>query len=162
VSAAQPRRPVLAYVALGANLGQARQAVQAAFMALSGQPGVCLQRCSSLYRTAPIDSQGPDYINAVAQIQTTLGAMELLHCLQAIEADAGRERPYRNAPRTLDLDLLLYGQSRIMAPSLQVPHPRMLQRAFVLEPLAEIAPEAVLLSLRLQLAEQRIERLSEA
>ena len=85
--------------------------------------------------------------------------MELLQCLQGLENAAGRERPYLNAPRTLDLDVLLYGQGRVTSPRLLVPHPRMLQRAFVLEPLAEIAPQAVLLALRLSMASQRIERL---
>lgn len=158
-ASAVARAPVRAYVALGANLGDARQAVLDAFADLAALPGVQLARRSSLYRTAPVDSQGPDYINAVAEIQTTLHAMELLQCLQGLEAAAGRERPYLNAPRTLDLDVLLYGQGRVTSPRLLLPHPRMLQRAFVLEPLAEIAPQAVLLALRLSLASQRIERL---
>ena len=137
------RAAVTAHVALGANLGDPVQAVRDALARIGALPATALTRQSSLYRTAPIDSGGPDYINAVAQIQTGLTAPELLAHLQQVERDAGRERPHRNAPRTLDLDLLLYGDARIASAALQVPHPRMLQRAFVLVPLAEIAPERV-------------------
>ncbi len=138
------RLPVPAWVALGANLGDAPQTVvQAAIAALARLPGTTLTRASSLYRTAPLDSSGPDYINAVAQIATTLTAPGLLAELQALELAAGRERPYRNAPRTLDLDILLYGGAHIDSATLTVPHPRMRERAFVLVPLAEIAPELV-------------------
>jgi 2-amino-4-hydroxy-6-hydroxymethyldihydropteridine diphosphokinase len=98
---------------------------------------------SPLYRSAPVDSSGPDYINAVLQISTRLSAPALLAQLHQLERGAGRERPYRNAPRTLDLDLLLYGAARIDSPTLTVPHPRMRQRAFVLRPLADIAPALV-------------------
>jgi 2-amino-4-hydroxy-6-hydroxymethyldihydropteridine diphosphokinase len=134
------RPPVTAYVGLGANLGDARRAVELALAALGRVAGVRCLRHSSLYRTQPVDAGGPDYVNAVAEIETTLTAPELLLALQALENDAGRERPYRNAPRTLDLDLLLYGSARIDSPALTVPHPRMNERAFVLVPLAEIAP----------------------
>lgn len=137
------RPDVTAFIALGANLGDAAQALRGALNALSGMPGVRLVQASGLYRTAPIDSSGPDYVNAVAQVATTLTAPALLDALQAIENAAGRERPYRNAPRTLDLDLLLYGDARIESARLTVPHPRMWERAFVLMPLAEIAPELV-------------------
>ena len=107
--------------------------------------GVAVQAVSSLYASKPVDSDGADYLNAVAQLATTLSAHQLLLVLQRLELDAGRERPYRNAPRTLDLDVLLYGDvdTRIDMPDLQVPHPRMWQRAFVLIPLAEIAPQCV-------------------
>jgi len=128
---------------LGANLGDAGQALREALAALNQAPGICLVQASSLYRSAPIDSSGPDYINAVAEIATTRTAPDLLNALQAIETAAGRKRPYRNAPRTLDLDLLLYGTARIHSPTLSVPHPRMWERAFVLVPLAEIAPGLV-------------------
>jgi 2-amino-4-hydroxy-6-hydroxymethyldihydropteridine diphosphokinase len=137
------RTAVIAYVALGANLGDAAQTLRDALTALGRTPGIRLVQASSLYRTAPIDASGPDYINAVAEVATTLSAPDLLTALQAIENAHGRERPYRNAPRKLDLDLLLYGEGRIDSPLLTVPHPRMLERAFVLVPLSEIAPHLV-------------------
>lgn len=140
---AGPRPAVTAYVALGANLGDAAQTLQDALQALAQTPGIRLLKASSLYRTAPIDSSGPDYLNAVAEVSTTLTAPALLAALQAIELAHGRERPYRNAPRTLDLDLLLYGEGRIESPELTVPHPRMWERAFVLVPLNEVAPALV-------------------
>jgi len=137
------REALTAYVALGANLGDAAQAVRDALTHLDALKATRLVRHSSLYRSAPVDSSGPDYINAVAELATRLTAPELLAQLQRLELAAGRERPYRNAPRTLDLDLLLYGDARIDSAQLQVPHPRMNQRAFVLVPLAEIAPHLV-------------------
>ena len=137
------RPEVTAYIALGANLGDAAQALRGALEALSSVSGVRLVQGSGLYRTAPIDSSGPDYLNAVARVATTLTAPALLDALQAIENAAGRERPYRNAPRTLDLDLLLYGEAHVDSSRLTVPHPRMGERAFVLVPLAEIAPSLV-------------------
>ncbi len=143
------------FVGLGANLGDAAATVLAAFDALRELPGTTCVARSSLYRTAPIDAQGADYINAVAQLQTSLLPAALLEELQAIEERFGRERPYRNAPRTLDLDLLRYGERRIVTPRLTVPHPRMHERAFVLAPLAEIAPD---LALPIP-ADQRIERI---
>ncbi|MDP3833238.1 MAG: 2-amino-4-hydroxy-6-hydroxymethyldihydropteridine diphosphokinase [Hydrogenophaga sp.] len=151
------RPEVTAYIALGANLGEPAQALRDALRELGSTSGVRLVRASSLYRTAPVDSSGPDYLNAVAEISTTLTAPALLDALQAIEQQAGRERPYRNAPRTLDLDLLLYGQGCIASPRLTVPHPRMSERAFVLVPLVEIAPTLVS-PLQLQgVADQAIE-----
>jgi 2-amino-4-hydroxy-6-hydroxymethyldihydropteridine diphosphokinase len=138
-----PRQPVTAYVALGANLGDARQAVCDALVALNTLPDTQLVKSSSLYRTAPVDSSGPDYINAVAELTTLLSAPDLLLALQQIEQAAGRERLYLNAPRTLDLDLLLYGDATIDSPHLTVPHPRMWDRAFVLVPLAEVAANLV-------------------
>lgn len=140
---APAREPVLAYVGLGANLGDAGAALQTALSRLAQAPGVLACRSSGLYRSAPVDAKGPDYLNAVAELCTTLSAMDVLALLQALENQAGRERPYRNAPRTLDLDLLLYGDACIQAPTLEVPHPRMWGRAFVLLPLAELAPERV-------------------
>lgn len=134
-----PRQPVTAYVALGANLGDAVQTVRDALAALNAMPGSRLVKASSLYRTAPVDSSGPDYINAVAEVRTSLTAPDLLRAVQDIEAAAGRERPYRNAPRTLDLDVLLYGSAIIDSPALTVPHPRMWERAFVLIPLRELS-----------------------
>lgn len=154
------RDPVTAYIALGANLGDAPAAVRAALQALDALPQTRVLACSSLYRTAPVDAQGPDFINAVAAVATRLKAPALLQSLQQLELSAGRERPFPNAPRTLDLDLLVYGDARIDSPSLTVPHPRMAQRAFVLVPLAEIAPELVSARQLAAVAGQRIERLS--
>jgi len=154
------REPVTAYVALGANLGDAVQALRDALRALNALPGSHLVKASSLYRTAPVDSSGPDYINAVAEVSTRLTAPGLLHALQAVESAAGRERPYRNAPRTLDLDVLLYGSARIDSPALTVPHPRMAERAFVLVPLSEVAPQRVGAEALRAVAGQGIERLA--
>ena len=137
------RDPVTAFVALGGNLGDARASVLAAFRSLADLPQTRLIARSRLYRTAPHEATGPDFINAVARIDTCLSAPELLQALQSLEHAAGRERPYPNAPRTLDLDLLLYGDARIDSPRLTVPHPRMQGRAFVLHPLADVAPERV-------------------
>ncbi len=130
----------IAYIGIGANLGDARANVEDALARLQRQPGCTLLQASGLYRTAPIDSSGDDYINAVARIATTLDAEALLQALHGIEQAHGRERPYRNAPRTLDLDLLLYGDAVIHSATLTVPHPRITERAFVLVPLLEIAP----------------------
>jgi len=133
-------RSAVAYIGIGANLGDARSNVLDAVARLRRLPGTTVTGVSSLYRTAPIDSSGDDYINAVARTETTLDAEALLRALHDIEQQHGRERPYRNAPRTLDLDVLLYGDERIASPTLTVPHPRLTQRAFVLVPLLELAP----------------------
>lgn len=148
-----------AYVGIGANLGDARAAVQQAMDALAALPGTREAARSSLWRSAPVEASGPDFINAVVALDTTLAPLELLAQMQRIESGAGRERPYRNAPRTLDLDLLLHGDARLDTPALVLPHPRMFQRAFVLRPLAEIAPEQVSASRLAAVAGQRIERL---
>jgi 2-amino-4-hydroxy-6-hydroxymethyldihydropteridine diphosphokinase len=153
------RDPITAYIGIGANLGDAQQAVRTAIARLAQLPQTSLTRHSSLYRTAPVDSGGPDYVNAVAELSTRLTAPDLLARLQALEQAAGRERPYRNAPRTLDLDLLLFGHARIDSERLQVPHPRMEQRAFVLVPLAEIAPELVRPAALAAVAAQKVVRL---
>jgi len=131
---------IACHIGIGANLGDACEQVQQAILRLAQLPQSQLRAQSSLFRTAPIDADGDDYINAVVQLDTALSAQDLLQQLQAIEQDFGRERPYRNAPRTLDLDLLLYGQQTIETTTLQVPHPRMTQRAFVLIPLLQIDP----------------------
>jgi 2-amino-4-hydroxy-6-hydroxymethyldihydropteridine diphosphokinase len=133
---------MIAYIGIGANLGDARANVLDAVARLASVGKVITS--SSLYRTAPIDSSGDDYINAVACVDTAYAATDVLAQLRHIELAHGRERPYRNAPRTLDLDLLLYGAQRIDLPHLSVPHPRMQERAFVLAPLLEIAPDAVI------------------
>jgi 2-amino-4-hydroxy-6-hydroxymethyldihydropteridine diphosphokinase len=155
------REPVMACVALGANLGDARQAVLQAYEALDNLPGTRLTGRSRLYRSAPHEAQGPDFVNAVAQLFTSLSAPGLLEALQALEAQAGRERPYVNAPRTLDLDLIFYGQSRIDSPRLQLPHPRWRERAFVLWPLADVWPDQVSAEDLARVADQPIEVLPE-
>ena len=137
------RELVNVYAGLGANLGHARLSLDAAILALGKLPETLLVGCSSFYQSAPFQADGPDYINAVVHLQTRLNAIELLCAFQNVENLAGRERPYRNAPRTLDIDLLLYGDGNIQSPALQVPHPRMRERAFVLLPLSELAPDLV-------------------
>ena len=137
------RDPFTAWVALGGNLGDARATVLQAIDALARLPESQLMARSRLYRTAPHEASGPDFINAVVRLQTGLTAPALLDALQAIETAAGRERPYPNAPRTLDLDVLFYGDARIDSPRLTVPHPRLRTRAFVLHPLADVSPERV-------------------
>lgn len=134
--------PLSAFVGLGANLGEPEAQVRRAIAALRRLPRTRLVAASSLYRSAPVGvGEQPDFVNAVAEVETTLSARELLDELLAIEARFGRERPAPGAPRTLDLDLLLYGDQVIAEPGLAVPHPRMHERAFVLAPLAEIAAE---------------------
>lgn len=135
---------VRCYIGLGANLGEPRAMLQTAAQEIAAIPGVRGLRTSPFYGTAPIDSSGPDYVNAVADIQTSLSAPALLAALQKIEQTHGRKRPYRNAPRTLDLDLLWYGGQTINQSNLTVPHPRMHERAFVLQPLQDLAPDLVL------------------
>lgn len=131
---------VTAYIGIGSNLGDARANVLQALRELDQLASTRLVARSSLFSTAPIESSGDDYINAVAAISTSLPAEELLQALLAVEQVHGRERPYFNAPRTLDLDLLLYGDAVIKSDTLTVPHPRMTQRAFVLIPLLQIDP----------------------
>jgi 2-amino-4-hydroxy-6-hydroxymethyldihydropteridine diphosphokinase len=137
------RESVAVYVALGANLGDPVAGVRKAMDDIAALDGITLLKRSSLYRSAPLASSGPEYINAVVEVATRLSAPALLSALQRIEQQAGRERPYPNAPRTLDLDLLIYGSASIDSTALVVPHPRMFQRAFVLLPLFEIAPQCV-------------------
>lgn len=133
---------VLACVGLGANLGDARAALLAAQTALAALEGTTPVAVSPIYRSAPVDATGPDFLNAVALILTKLDAHTLLHELQRIEHEHGRRRSHRNAPRTLDLDLLLYGDDTIRTDELTVPHPRMHERAFVLHPLLDVLPTA--------------------
>ena len=133
-----------ACIGLGANLGDGPATLATARDAIAALPRTRLQAFSSLYRSAPIDAGGPDYWNAVALVDTQLTAHTLLDALQRIEQAHGRERPFHHAPRTLDLDLLLYGDERIETPDLVVPHPRLHERAFVLLPLAEVWPDAVI------------------
>ena len=170
------------FVGIGANLGDPRAALDAAQLALRALARKGSFRASSLYRTAPIDATGPDFLNAVAAFDTVLSPHALLGELHAIEQGFGRQRPYRNAPRTLDLDLLLYGVEpaatgdargglRLHDAVLELPHPRVHVRAFVLEPLAELWPEgfvpgrgpvAALRDAVRAAGDQRIERLAPA
>lgn len=130
-----------AYVGLGANLGDRSATIEAAIRALAALDSTRAWRASSLYRSAPVDASGPEYLNAVVELCTKLSPRALLAVLQSIENAHGRLRPQRNAPRTLDLDLLLHGETRLDTPDLVVPHPRLHQRAFVLVPLAELGPD---------------------
>jgi 2-amino-4-hydroxy-6-hydroxymethyldihydropteridine diphosphokinase len=131
----------ITYIGLGSNLGDPEVSIQAAINALDSLPSTEVTKKSSLYRSAPIDADGDDYVNAVVELRTQLAPAVLLLKLQSIEQRFGRVRSYQNAPRTLDCDLLLYEQQIINTLNLQVPHPRMHRRAFVLIPLLEIAPE---------------------
>ncbi|MBU4611033.1 2-amino-4-hydroxy-6-hydroxymethyldihydropteridine diphosphokinase [Achromobacter sp. GG226] len=155
--------PIEVYIGIGGNLGDALATVRAAIAELRSAPGLSAVTSAALYRSAPVEASGPDFINTVVRASTTLAPLALLDLLQAIEARHGRERPYRNAPRTLDLDLLLYGDIKLDTPRLTLPHPRMTERAFVLAPLAELAPAlrvpAGTVSELLAALDQRIERL---
>jgi 2-amino-4-hydroxy-6-hydroxymethyldihydropteridine diphosphokinase len=135
----------IAYIALGSNLKQPKLQVEQALQALSALPQCKMLQHSSLYLTAPVgyDNQ-PDFINAVAQLETTLPATELLQQLLDTELVFGRERPFANAPRVLDLDLLLYDEVEMQTKFLTLPHPRMRLRGFVMLPLAEIAPDLMI------------------
>ena len=154
VKAGSPLRPsrvtsneqrVTAFVALGSNLDDPPAHIRRGLEALAGLPSTRVVRHSSLYRNPPTGYRDqPDFVNAVAQIETALGPRELLDQLLAIEQVHGRVRAVPNGPRTLDLDVLLYGGRTVQQPGLTIPHPRMHERAFVLVPLAEIAPDAVL------------------
>ncbi len=163
---------VTVFIALGANLGDARTTLQHALTALASLPLTRVSACSSLYKTAALDDPldithppratrqpSPDYLNAVAALQTHLTAPELLRRLQGLESSAGRVRSYRNAPRTLDLDMLLYGSASIDSLVLTLPHPRMMQRAFVLVPLAEVAVQQVSPQQLAAVQDQAIEKL---
>ncbi len=129
------------FVGLGANLGDASATLRAATVAMAALPHTALVAQSPLYASKPVEASGPDYVNAVVELSTTLAPQDLLLALQAIEQGFGRERPFVNAPRTLDLDLLLYGQRALATATLTVPHPRLHQRAFALLPLLALAPE---------------------
>ncbi|HKT99171.1 MAG TPA: 2-amino-4-hydroxy-6-hydroxymethyldihydropteridine diphosphokinase [Paraburkholderia sp.] len=155
----------VAWLGIGANLGDARQTLKDAVVCLAQQHTITVLAKSSLYRTAPIDAGGDDYFNCVVKLDTRLSVRDLLGLCHRIEHHFGRERPFRNAPRTLDIDILLYGEAIIDEPDLTVPHPRMTGRAFVLAPLAELDPElaipgrGVISAFLPTVAEQRIEKL---
>jgi 2-amino-4-hydroxy-6-hydroxymethyldihydropteridine diphosphokinase len=133
-----------AFIGIGANVGDARQSVKDAIVCLAQQVGITVIARSSLYRTAPIDAGGNDYYNAVVKVETPFAAPQLLRICHHIEDQFGRERPFRNAPRTLDLDLLLYGDDVHNDEHLTVPHPRLAMRAFVLVPLLELDADIVI------------------
>lgn len=160
-----------AYVGVGANLGDARATVLAAVDALGVVPGVLVVAVSPLYTSAPLGegADGPEYVNAVLELSTALDAYALLAVLQTVELQFGRTRSYRNAPRTLDLDVLLFGGEVIASDVLTIPHPRMEERAFVILPLFDLNPELLwhnarnesrsVRDVRAQLAEQDIQLL---
>ncbi len=134
-----------AFVGLGSNIGEPRSQLQAAMKELDELPDTRAVAASALYRSAPLGYlEQPEFLNAVVALETRLAPEALLDGLQAIEKRHGRERPFAGAPRTLDLDLLLYGDEALATPRLTLPHPRMHARAFVLMPLAEIAPRATI------------------
>jgi len=130
-----------AFIGLGANLGDARLTIERAIHALKHTPGVERLSAAPLYGSDPIEATGPSFINTVVEIHATCEPIELLDILQSIEQTHGRERPFKNAPRTLDLDLLWIDGVRLDTLRLTVPHPRMHQRAFVLRPLSDLAPD---------------------
>lgn len=140
---AQHTAPVRAYIGLGANLGDSAATLRRVLAELAATDGIDAVQASPFYRSAPVDATGPDFVNAVAALDTRLAPLALLDALQALEQRHGRERPYKNAPRTLDLDLLIYGDTTFQDDRLTLPHPRLHQRAFVLMPLLDLAPGLV-------------------
>jgi 2-amino-4-hydroxy-6-hydroxymethyldihydropteridine diphosphokinase len=130
-------------VALGANLGNPVKAFEVALQGLDRTVGVQVRACSRLYQSEPFEASGPPYINAVCRLDTRLTAPELLATLHGLELEAGRLREFHHQPRTLDLDLLFFGQAQVQSPNLQIPHPRWFERAFVLWPLMELEPRWV-------------------
>ncbi len=158
-----------AFLSLGANLGDPVGRIHAVLLTLRDSPDLKLVAASSLYASAPVDAPGQaEYINAVAMIDTVHSPGDLLRWMLDLESQNGRERLFQNAPRTLDLDLLLYDTISIEYPELQIPHPRMHLRRFVLQPLVEIAPEVEIpghgpaVLLLTGLAEQAVRRIAPA
>ena len=158
----------LAYVGVGSNLDGPQRQVAQALGELDGIPGTRVVKRSSLYRSAPVGyAAQPEFVNAVAALDTALDPEALLGELQAIEARHGRSRSFPNAPRSLDLDLLLYGEAEQRTARLTLPHPRMHERAFVLKPLVELEPAIAIpgrgraLDLLAACAGQRVEKTSE-
>ncbi|HCW21445.1 2-amino-4-hydroxy-6-hydroxymethyldihydropteridine diphosphokinase [Achromobacter sp.] len=136
-----PSAIVRAYIGLGANLGDSAATLRRVLAELQATDGITAVTASPFYRSAPVDATGPDFVNAVAALDTRLPPLALLDALQALENSHGRQRPYKNAPRTLDLDLLTYGDTQQDHERLILPHPRMHLRAFVLLPLRDLAPD---------------------
>jgi len=147
-------------VAFGANLGEAQATVLKAIEDVGALATTQLVKVSSLYASAPHEAVGPEFVNAVAMYDTDLPPLELLDALQNLETISGRERPFLNAPRTLDLDIIFYGNVALDSPRLTLPHPRWQERAFVLVPLAEISPDKVSPALLSSVANQPIRRIS--
>ncbi len=131
----------LAFIGLGGNIGDTKQLIKDAIVCLAQHPELRILTRSCMYQSAPVDAEGDDFINAVISLETDLSPEELLRICQQVEQSFGRERPYLNAPRTLDLDVLAYDQLAIHNEALTIPHPRMIERSFVLYPLLEIAPD---------------------
>ncbi len=146
-------------VAFGANLGEAQATVLQAIQDVGALANTQLQIASSLYASAPHEAIGPEFVNAVAMYDTDLPPLELLDALQNLETIAGRERSFLNAPRTLDLDIIFYGDVALDSPRLTLPHPRWQERAFVLVPLAEISPNKVSPALLLSVSNQPVSRI---
>lgn len=150
-------RPVLCYIGLGANIGDSRATIVEALKRLNELANLTVNNVAPLYRTAPIGYTEQNYfINTVAEVSTTLTPRQLLAALQQIEHYLGRVRVVRWGPRTVDLDILLYGDQEIMEPELQIPHPRMAQRAFVMVPLADLNPGLVIGGQKAQLLAGRL------
>jgi 2-amino-4-hydroxy-6-hydroxymethyldihydropteridine diphosphokinase len=147
-------------VAFGANLGEAQATVLKAIEDVGALATTQLVKVSSLYASAPHEAVGPEFVNAVAMYDTDLPPLELLDALQNLETISGRERPFLNAPRTLDLDIIFYGNVALDSPRLTLPHPRWQERAFVLVPLAEISPDKVSPALLSSVANQPIRLIS--
>lgn len=133
-----------AYLGLGANLGEPVETLRQVLADIRRLPGIDDCQCSDFFGSAPLDAPGPHYVNAVAKVHTTLAPLNLLDELQRLEIHYGRVRSVRNAPRTLDLDLLWYDNLSVVTPRLTLPHPRMTQRAFVLRPLAQLVDDLML------------------
>ncbi|MDX3987620.1 MAG: 2-amino-4-hydroxy-6-hydroxymethyldihydropteridine diphosphokinase [Achromobacter sp.] len=155
---------VRAYIGLGANLGDSAATLRRVLAQLQATDGIDAVTASPFYRSAPVDATGPDFVNAVAALDTRLPPLALLDALQALENQHGRLRPYKNAPRTLDLDLLTYADVSLDHERLILPHPRMHQRAFVLLPLHDLAPDMLVNGRPIstwvaQIRDQAIERL---
>ena len=146
-------------MAFGANLGEAQATVLQAIQDVGALASMQLVKASSLYASAPHEATGPEFVNAVAMYDTDLPPLALLDALQNLEKTAGRERPYLNAPRTLDLDIIFYGDIVLDSPRLTLPHPRWQKRAFVLVPLAEISPDKVSPALLSSVANQSVRRI---
>ncbi len=146
-------------MAFGANLGEAQATVHQAILDVGALATSQLVKASSLYASAPHEAAGPEFVNAVAMYDTDLPPLALLDALQNLEKTAGRERPYLNAPRTLDLDIIFYGDIALDSPRLTLPHPRWQKRAFVLVPLAEISPDKVSPALLSSVANQSVRRI---